>query len=658
MVRSIVLVVPLATMLAGSANAATFAVGSTADAVDAAPGNGLCGTAGGTCTLRAAIQEANALAGADMITLPPGTYALMIRGGNEDAAATGDLDVTDDLTLTGSTTGHTVVSGAGVDRAFDVLPGAALALSRITIQSGNAVGVAARGGGIRNAGTLTLNNVAIRGNTAPTGEGGGIANLTGGEVDLTNVTLSGNVAAAQGGGVANDTGGTVRLLNVTLSGNSAQFGGSALQNFGMAFLRNTIVASGQFIGNCTGAIVTSLGNNIDDGASCFFDAANDLPETNPRLAPLQDNGVTFTHPLMPGSPAIDAGDNDHCPPTDQRGALRPADGNNDGTFGCDIGAYEAPGPVAFTPTTTSTPTRTVEPPTPSPTDTPVPPTTTSTPVSPTTTSTPVSPTTTSTPVPPTSTPGGASITLGMAIGSPGDQVEISAILDSGGATVVGTQNDIAFDSTSTPIAALDGAPDCTLNPDIEKQKLFVFRPAGCSGTSCIAIRAAAVPSFPITTIPDGSLLYTCRVNIDPDAEFGEYPLRISTVVLSDPASRPIPGATGVDGKVAVVPRATETPSPSPSSTPTETELPTTTETPAPSTTPTPTKTPIICSGDCTEGGIVTVQEVITLVNITLDHAPITACPAGDLDGNDAITVDEIIVAVNNVLRGCPLAVGR
>lgn len=58
------------------AHAATFTVNSTADAVDAALGDGVCATAGGQCTLRAAIQEANALAGADTITLPAGTYIL------------------------------------------------------------------------------------------------------------------------------------------------------------------------------------------------------------------------------------------------------------------------------------------------------------------------------------------------------------------------------------------------------------------------------------------------------------------------------------------------------------------------------------------------------------------------------------------------------
>ena len=60
------------------ADAITFAVNNTADVVDAAPGNGVCATAGGVCTLRAAIQEANADPGGDTITLPAGTYKLIL----------------------------------------------------------------------------------------------------------------------------------------------------------------------------------------------------------------------------------------------------------------------------------------------------------------------------------------------------------------------------------------------------------------------------------------------------------------------------------------------------------------------------------------------------------------------------------------------------
>src|SRR5689334_18960683 len=84
--------------------AATFDVNTTTDAVDANPGDGRCETApgNGICTLRAAIQETNALPGADAITLPPGTIKLTVAGYDEDGAASGDLDITDDLNIAGT----------------------------------------------------------------------------------------------------------------------------------------------------------------------------------------------------------------------------------------------------------------------------------------------------------------------------------------------------------------------------------------------------------------------------------------------------------------------------------------------------------------------------------------------------------------------------
>lgn len=65
-----------AVALPGAAQAATFTVNSTADTTDATPGNGICATAGGTCTLRAAAVEANALPDEDRIVVPAGTYQL------------------------------------------------------------------------------------------------------------------------------------------------------------------------------------------------------------------------------------------------------------------------------------------------------------------------------------------------------------------------------------------------------------------------------------------------------------------------------------------------------------------------------------------------------------------------------------------------------
>jgi uncharacterized repeat protein (TIGR01451 family)/CSLREA domain-containing protein len=102
------------------AAAATFVVDDTADAVDASPGDGVCETAGTSCTLRAAVQEANALTGADLIQLPAGTFTLSLTG-DDAAAATGDLDLLSEVTIDGAGIGTTIVDASGVERAFDLV---------------------------------------------------------------------------------------------------------------------------------------------------------------------------------------------------------------------------------------------------------------------------------------------------------------------------------------------------------------------------------------------------------------------------------------------------------------------------------------------------------------------------------------------------------
>ena len=102
--------------------AATFVVNSTADVVDVSPGNGECKTAGGECTLRAAIQEANALRAAEAITitLPAGTYTLTLAGTEEDASATGDLDAFFAIDINGADASTTIIDANALGRVFEV----------------------------------------------------------------------------------------------------------------------------------------------------------------------------------------------------------------------------------------------------------------------------------------------------------------------------------------------------------------------------------------------------------------------------------------------------------------------------------------------------------------------------------------------------------
>ena len=100
--HTVLFVLVLSAFAAAPSRAATFNVDSTADAVDANPGNGSCATATQACTLRAAVQESSALSGADIINLPAGTYTLTLTGPDEDGGSTGDLDVSGSLTITGA----------------------------------------------------------------------------------------------------------------------------------------------------------------------------------------------------------------------------------------------------------------------------------------------------------------------------------------------------------------------------------------------------------------------------------------------------------------------------------------------------------------------------------------------------------------------------
>ena len=106
--KTMTLALTVTLAFSATANAATFIVNTTADTQDALAGDGICADSGGGCSLRAAITEANALAGADIITLPAGTYTITLPTTGEDANVGGDFDITSSLTTSSLT-----INGAG-----------------------------------------------------------------------------------------------------------------------------------------------------------------------------------------------------------------------------------------------------------------------------------------------------------------------------------------------------------------------------------------------------------------------------------------------------------------------------------------------------------------------------------------------------------------
>ena len=159
-----------------------------------------------------------------------------------------------------------------------------------------------------------------------------------------NSTISGNSAGTSGGGIYNFPY-SLNVANSTITGNSAPSGGG-IYNVGSSEISNTILnagASGENIFN-DGGTITSLGFNLssDDGGG-YLTGPGDQINTDPLLGPLQDNGgPTFTHALLPGSPAIDTGDPNFIPPpfNDQRGC------SFDRVFNgrIDIGSFETQPP--------------------------------------------------------------------------------------------------------------------------------------------------------------------------------------------------------------------------------------------------------------------------------------------------------------------------
>lgn len=305
-------------------------------------------------SLREAILATNADIGADEFFLPTGVYTLSIAGSEEELAATGDLDILDDLTITGAGARTTVIDADSLDRAFHLQDVATtVTISGVTIQNGSEV----LGGGIdvESSVTLNLTDMALSGNAA-SNNGGAIFNR--GDLVLDRVTVSGNDATNKGGGIYFSGGSSGTLTNATLSGNTATDGGAffnvssavtgvnatiAYNSSGIASLggastdlKNTILAENA--GGNSDSVLTSSGFNIDSDGTAGLAGTGDQSGTVPlpidvKLGPLQDNGgPTDTHALLEGSPAINLGTSTGTPAVDQRGTARDANP--------DVGAFE------------------------------------------------------------------------------------------------------------------------------------------------------------------------------------------------------------------------------------------------------------------------------------------------------------------------------
>lgn len=216
----------------GPVFALDFIVNSTADVPEASAGDGQCnpiGAVGDTCTLRAAIMEANANPGSHNILVASGSYNLEETGIGEDAAATGDLDILGEIRILNATNNPPLILGDFADRVFDVHDGASLTLENVGVANGVA-------------------------NAPGTVHGGGIRVNAGASLELDRVTVSTNIGNV-GGGIYND--GTVLIAdseffhNALLddNGNSDFTDGAAIFNRGVLSIeRSTFRNNGVFPG--------------------------------------------------------------------------------------------------------------------------------------------------------------------------------------------------------------------------------------------------------------------------------------------------------------------------------------------------------------------------------------------------------------------------
>jgi CSLREA domain-containing protein len=366
-------------------------VNSKADAPDANPGDGICATAQATCTLRAAIMEANHSPGIT-VQVPASTipYTLTIApSGNPGTESDGDLDITGSMSIVGGGAEATIVDGGALDGLFDIdlTTGEEVTISGLTVRNGLPPSHA--GGGIfARGGAVTVSKCRITGNTTTgAGDGGGIATTS--HFRLVDSTVDTNLARGDGGGVAAYNGANLAVVNSTIVQNKARLNGGGLQcggspavncelwsatvthnraddddngtgtGGGVAVIAggvltatNSILAGNtdtqvvsmivtRFDNECIGTL-SSGGHNVlktVDAGRCTV--VGPYTAADPLLGTFgYRGGPVPTHPLLAGSPAIDGGVPTGCEDELGGGLLDDERGANHVGSACDIGAYE------------------------------------------------------------------------------------------------------------------------------------------------------------------------------------------------------------------------------------------------------------------------------------------------------------------------------
>ena len=184
----------------------TLVVDTTADSTDSSPGDGVCSDSVGNCSLRAAIMEANANSGFDVIEVDDlGSPYLLSAQGIDDESGT-DLDITDSVWIRGTSSPFPRIRGWRLvsvrDRIFEIPNNAGIdvVIERLSLYDGEPLDTSGEGGAIRQGpggGTLTLRNSEIVDSTAT--YGGAI--YAADELVVEGSSITGNSATADGGAI-------------------------------------------------------------------------------------------------------------------------------------------------------------------------------------------------------------------------------------------------------------------------------------------------------------------------------------------------------------------------------------------------------------------------------------------------------------------------
>ncbi|HYD49749.1 MAG TPA: FG-GAP-like repeat-containing protein, partial [Terriglobales bacterium] len=576
-----------------------FEVTSFMDETDTDPGDGACRASSGACTLRAAMQEANALYGPDRIVLPPGSYRLTITGADEDSAASGDLDLTDDIEIFGTDRNGTIIDARGIDRVVEVHSAVIAELRNLTLTKGQYTGThhpAQRVvGGILNHGLLTLESVILRDNTGSSPnflEGvGGVANY--GEIAARNLFVTGNSGRSSGAirnfgtlsiqdaqflnnhasaGVLGNSG-TARLDRVEAIDNSGQRG--SFDNSGDLELRNSAVRgygySDTGMTNASGGSLLVEDCQLEGNGGWAVDNAGRLAI---RDSVLRANGLEPIGTLAYGGALYNEGEAEvtrsvfadnggfRGPGVLNRAELTMSNCTISDNHGFEEGAglYAEAGTAVLNNVTI---TRNL-----------------------------------------------ADVGAGLAVAA-GARVEL--------------RNTIVAANVSRGL----GGSDCVGMP-VSLGHNLIGDARNCQLQATVGDLIGVPADLRATRTADGGRLHYVPL---PDS---------AAIAARDPSScepldqlgtsRLLTGGCEI-GAIEVTGIA---PTPQVSCTPAATATP----------------LPIFCSGDCDRNGAVTVDEIITLVTSALGTTDPSACSTGDQDHSGTITVDEVVTAVTKALFGC------